>query len=333
MNPVVSENDSHPAQRSGRHWQPSADSSVDVNYDIRTDHLVKSRRETPEFGWRRAFYLATLKTINPGPSTSQRRLNAQKMLIASDIAGTYQIPVISIKGGVGKTRTVAGMGTVFGQFRTEPVIAIDADPTYGTLGSVVDPSAPASLREWLADRQLHTYPMARRHTGKNRQGLEVLSGNQDVTSPMPVDAEMFTTALARAQQFYQLALIDCSCDIEHPVMPGVLDSASGLVIVSTMQAEHARAAGRTIEWLAARNANDLLKRTVVVLNDAYRGYSRAFVKDITGQFSPYVQAVKVIPWDRHLRDAATLDFEALHRRTQLAYIELAAELASGFAAA
>jgi hypothetical protein len=44
-----------------------------------------------------------------------------------------------------------------------------------------------------------------------------------------------------------------------------------------------------------------------------------------------VQAVKVIPWDRHLRDAATLDFDALRRPTKLAYIDLAAELAGGFA--
>jgi hypothetical protein len=101
-----------------------------------------------------------------------------------------------------------------------------------------------------------------------------------------------------------------------------------------MQAEHARAAGKTIEWLAVRNGHDLLKRTVVALNDAFRGQTRAFVTtDITKQFRPYVQAVKVIPWDRHLRDAATLDFGALRRRTQLAYIALAAELASGFAQA
>ncbi|HET6734483.1 MinD/ParA family ATP-binding protein [Mycobacterium sp.] len=317
----------------GRHWQPSAGKPADINYDIRTDHLVKSRRETPEIGWRKVVHAGTLGTVNLGRSSFERRLNERKALIASNITGTYQIGVISIKGGVGKTRTVAGTGTVFGQYRSEPVIAIDANPTYGTLGAVVDPSAPASLRDWLADHQLNTYPTARRHTGKNRQGLEVLAGNRDVANPLALDAEMLGAALDRARQFYQLALIDCGCDIEHPVIPGVLNAASALVIVSTMQAEHARAAGQTIEWLAARNGHDLLKRTVVVLNDAFRGQARKFVADITDQFSPYVQAVKVIPWDRHLRDAATLDFEALHRRTQLAYIELAAELASGFAAA
>jgi MinD-like ATPase involved in chromosome partitioning or flagellar assembly len=315
---------------SGHQWQPST-GAADINYDIRTDHLVKTRRQQPESGWRKAVHSATLGTVNLGPSESERRLGEQKSLIASTIAGTYAIPVISIKGGVGKTRTVAGVGTVFAKYRTEPVIAIDADPAYGTLGRVIDPSAPASLRHWLYDEQLHTYPMARRHTGKNSEGLEVLAGNQDVADPLPVDGEMFQIALGRAQQFYQLALIDCAADIEHPVMPGVLNAASALVIVSTMQAEHARAAGQTIEWLAARNGHDLLKRTVVVLNDALNGWSKTFVADITAQFSPYVQAVKVIPWDRHLRDAATLDFDALRRPTKLAYIDLAAELAGGFA--
>jgi MinD-like ATPase involved in chromosome partitioning or flagellar assembly len=315
---------------SEHHWRPT-DSKVDINYDIRTDHLVKRRRQAPDSGWRKAVHLATFKTLNLGPSTFERQLNEQKTLIASNIEGTYQIPVISIKGGVGKTRTVACVGTVFSLYRTEPVIAIDADPTYGSLGTVVDPTAPASLRTWLDDDQLYTYPMARRHTGKNREGLEVLAGNQDVTRPLRIDAGQFSTALQRAQQFYQLALIDCPSDVEHPVMPGVLNAASAMVIVSTMQAEHARAAGQTIEWLAARNGHDLLKRTVVVLNDAFRGQTKTFVADITAQFRPYVQAVKVIPWDRHLRDAATLDFEALRRHTQLAYIDLAAELASGFA--
>jgi MinD-like ATPase involved in chromosome partitioning or flagellar assembly len=313
----------------GREWR-TKDANVDIGYDIRTDHQVKGRRQPPAVGWRKTVHEATFGLVNLGPSAFERRLDDQKALIASNIAGTYQIPVISIRGGVGKTRTVAGMGTVFGKYRTEPVIAIDADPTYGTLGTVVDPSAPSSLRSWLGDGELRTYPTARRHTGKNREGLEVLAGNRDVAESFRLDADLFCTALLRSQQFYQLALIDCTSDVEHPVMLGVLNAASALVIVSTMQAEHARAAGQTIEWLAARNGHDLLKRTVVVLNDAFHGQTRAFVADITAQFSPYVQAVKVIPWDRHLRDAATLDFGALRKHTQLAYIDLAAELAGGF---
>ncbi|MBV9088296.1 MAG: MinD/ParA family protein [Mycobacteriaceae bacterium] len=313
-------------------WQPVAD-APQVSYQIRTDELIKTRRESPEIGWRKAVYVGSFHAINLGPSAFERRLREQKALIASNIPGNYQIPMLSIKGGVGKTRTVAGVGTVFGQYRKEPVIAIDANPAYGSLGRFVDPAAVNSMRDWLADTSLNTYPKARSHTGKNRQGLEVLAGNQNVANPLSLDAEVFMDTLKRAQRFYQLALIDCGPEIDHPVIPGVLNDASALVIVATMQAEHAEAAGQTIEWLAARNAHDLLKRTVVVLNDAFHGENKAFVANMTQQFAPYVQSVKVIPWDPHLRDAVTLDFEALRPRTQLAYIELAAELATGFSTA
>jgi hypothetical protein len=44
----------------GRHWQPLAGKSADINYDIRTDHLVKSGREAPGIGWRKAVHAGTL---------------------------------------------------------------------------------------------------------------------------------------------------------------------------------------------------------------------------------------------------------------------------------
>ena len=91
---------------------------------------------------------------------------------------------MSIKGGVGKTRTTAGVGTVYATYRTEPVIAMDANPTYGRLGRLVDATATASIRDFMADDQVATYPKARSYTGKNKQGLEVLAGNQNVANPL-----------------------------------------------------------------------------------------------------------------------------------------------------
>src|SRR5919198_4366434 len=97
---------------SGKHASEQPQPRQGINYQIRTEHLVKTRREPPELGWRKAVYAATFNTVNPGRSGFERRLDEQKALIASNFPGNYQIPVISIKGGVGKTRTVAGVGTV-----------------------------------------------------------------------------------------------------------------------------------------------------------------------------------------------------------------------------
>jgi MinD-like ATPase involved in chromosome partitioning or flagellar assembly len=172
-----------------------------------------------------------------------------------------------------------------------------------------------------------------RHTGKNTQGLEVLAGNQNVANPLGLTDQLFTDALHRAQRFYQLTVIDCGNNIEHRVMRGVLAAADSLVIVGTMNYDGAEAAEKTIDWLTARNMHDLLRRSALVLNDVNRCYNRDFYMKVGERLEPRVGGMTMIPYDKHLRDSAELDFDALRTRTQLAYVELAAWLAQGFATA
>jgi MinD-like ATPase involved in chromosome partitioning or flagellar assembly len=267
-----------------------------------------------------------------GAGPGERILRDHIAKIGTSIAGNYQIAVVSIKGGVGKTRTSVGLGTVYGMYRTEPVIALDASPTYGNLGRLIDPHARSSIREFVADATVTaSYPMARYHIGKNNQGLEVLAGNQNLANPFALDADTFTEMLGRTQRFYQLSLIDCAHEIEHPVMSAVFEAADALVIVGAMNFDGVGAAEQTLDWLDARKKHDLLRRSVLVLNDVYRCQSKSFVAEVRNSLGRRVGGVKTIPWDGHLRDGSVLDFAALRRRTQLAYIEVAAWLAQGFA--
>lgn len=300
---------------------------------LRVDELVKSRKLPPEFGWRKSVYTATGHLVNLGAGPAERQLRDQISAIGANIPGNYQIGMVSVTGGIGKTRTTAGVGTAFAMYRTEPVLSIDANPTYGNLGRLIDPHATASIREFMSDNAMTAYPKARSYTGKNPQGLEVLAGNQNMANPLSLSAAMFNDTLARTRRFYQLAVIDCGPDIEHPVMEGVLSSVDALVIVGSMNFDGAVAAEQTIDWLASRNAHELLRRSVVVLNDVYRCESKKFVTSVRNSLGPRVGEVKTIPWDIHLRDGAVLDFDALNRRTQLAYIDVASWLAQGFTTA
>jgi MinD-like ATPase involved in chromosome partitioning or flagellar assembly len=300
---------------------------------LRVDELVKSRTLPPEMGWRKTVYTLTGHSVNLGAGPAERRLRDQIAAIGANIPGNYQIGILSVTGGIGKTRTTAGIGTAFALYRTEPVVAIDANPTYGNLGRLIDPHATASIREFMADTQMVAYPKARSYTGKNPKGLEVLAGNQNMANPLALSAKLFTDTLSRSQRFYQLALIDCGPDIEHPVMEAVFSAVDALVIVGAMNFDGAVAAEQTIDWLATRNAHELLRRSVVVLNDVYHCQNKEFVTKVRNSLGPRVGAVKTIPWDAHLRDGAVLDFDALRRPTQLVYIGLAAWLAQGFTTA
>lgn len=318
-----------PAER----WAPRAvpgTADSPAGQHIQLDEVVKQRREPADMGWRKAVYLSTGHLLNLGAGPAERRLLGWKARIVANIPGNYQITAISVKGGVGKTRVTAGVGSVFAELRKQPVIAIDANPTYGGLGRLIDPTIQTSVRDFLAAEDLIDYPRARYYTGQNKQGLEVLAGNQNVANPMALEARTFTDILSRARRFYQLALIDCGAEIENPVIPAVLSASDALMIVGSCSVEGGLAVETTIDWLAARNGHELLKRSVVVLNDCYRSANKDFIDHVRQTLGRRVHSVKTVPWDAHLRDAVTLDFPALQRRTQLALMELAAELAGGF---
>ncbi len=318
-----------PAER----WAPQAvplTSGSGAGQHIQLSEVTKERREPAEMGWRKVVYLSSGHLINLGAGPAERRLLDWKARIAANIPGNYQITAISVKGGVGKTRVTAGVGSVFAELRKQPVLAIDANATYGGLGRLIDPRAQTSVRDFLAAEGLVDYPRARYYTGQNKQGLEVLAGNQNVANPMALGPRTFTDTVSRARRFYQLALIDCGAEIEHPVIPAVLSASDALMIVGSCSVDGGLAVETTIDWLAARNGHALLKRSVIVLNDSYRSADSNFTKHVHETLGRRVHSVKTIPWDVHMRDAVTLDFSALQRRTRLAFMDLAAELAGGF---
>lgn len=322
----------HRRLTAAQRWAPQADPQAGSysHRHIEVGEVRKARRVPPQKGWRKAVYVSSGHLLNLGAGPAERLLLDQQDRIKANIPGNYQISAISIKGGVGKTTLVAGVGTAFRLFRSEPVIAIDANPTYGALGRLVDPDAVPSLREFVAASDLTDYPKARFFTGQNGYGLEVLAGNQNVANPLELTPKVFGDMVARARRFYQLSLVDCGAEIDHQVIPEVLSASDALMIVGSMNLEGGLAVEKTLDWLASRNGHELLKRSVVVLNDAYRCASKKYVTHLTQTLGPRVRSVKIVPWDAHLRDASPLDFDALRARTRSALIDLAAELATGF---
>ncbi|WP_287040919.1 MinD/ParA family protein [Mycobacterium sp.] len=315
-------------------WAPQADhqAAAYTHQQIQVGEVVKRHRQPPEMGWRKTVYTATFRTINLGAGPAERTLIDRKRRITTNIPGNYQITALSMKGGVGKSTLVAAVGTTLRKIRNEAVIAIDANPTYGSLGRLIarDGKPPASIREFLAHNDLTSFSVARQYFGSNDEGLEVLAGNPNVTNPLILTAQVFADTIARTQGFYQLSLVDCGAEIEHQVIPAVLSSSNALMIVGSMNLQGGLAVEKTVDWLAARNGHELLKRSFIVLTDAYRCATKKFVTEVTEKVGPRVRGVKVIPFDAHLRDAQPLVFDALRPRTQTALIELAAELADGF---
>jgi MinD-like ATPase involved in chromosome partitioning or flagellar assembly len=319
-----------PAER----WAPQADTHVGQptpTRSVKPDEVAKRRREPAEIGWRKALYKSSGGLVNLGAGKHEQKLRDWSALIKSNIPGNYQIAAVSVKGGVGKTRVTAGVGSVFALERGQPVLAIDANPTYGGLGRYIDPEAWTSIRDFLGSRdRVVDYPTARRFTGRNKQGLEVLAGNQNTASPMPLDDSTFFDTVGLTRRFYQLCLVDCGTDVENSFFKAILSVSDALMIVGSCGVDGGLAIEQMINWLAARNGHELLQRSVMVLNDANHSLDSHFQAHMGETVGKRVRSVHMIPWDPHLRDGAELDYGALRKKTRLAFMELAADLAQGF---
>jgi MinD-like ATPase involved in chromosome partitioning or flagellar assembly len=323
-----------PAVDPQQRWAPQADAHTggESIRHIQVAEVAKTRREPPTIGWRKAVYTATGRQVNLGAGKHESDLLDWTARITANIPGNYQIATVSMKGGVGKTRVTAAVGSVFAHHRGGGVIAVDADDTGGRLGGLIDPSTTATVREFLADPDALTHPKTRAYTGRNRQRLEVLASYQNVASEFAFDKQAFFETIGRTRQIYQLALVDCGA-MKGDVVKAVLSSSDALMIVGSCTVDGGLMVEKTVDWLAARRGHELLKRSVIVLNDANRSAAPRFISHVKETVGKRVKAVLTVPWDPHLRDAATLDFPALRKNTQEALLALAAQLADGFATA
>ena len=119
-----------------------------------------------------------------------------------------------------------------------------------------------------------THPRTRLYTGLNEQGLEALAGHQNVASEFDFDKKALDETLGRTRRIYQLCLVDSAEDGKRSLQGGV-SASDALMIVGSCNAEGGLAVETTVDWLAARRGHELLKRSVIVLNDAHRSRTRS----------------------------------------------------------
>ena len=298
---------------------------------IRADQLVPTPRVPPSSGWRRALYRATFGLVNVGPSAEELRQAEQEARIKAVLRGHYKIGVMG-KGGVGKTTMSASIGSIFAELRQEDrVVAIDADTSFGKLGSRVDPKATGSYWELATDQHLETFADVRSRVGNNAAGLFVLAGEASPARRRVLDPAIYREATSRLDRYFTISIVDCSSTMDSPVTQEVLRDLDALVVVSSPWVDGAATAGQTMDWLANRGLTGLLRRTVVVLNDSDGHADKRTRGILAQQFAGQGQVVVEVPFDGHLRPGGVIaGTTELAPATRRKFIEIAAALAEHF---
>lgn len=292
--------------------------------------LLRKARRAPGSGWRRAVHRLSAGAINPGDSPDDLHYQQLVERVNRPVRGDYRIAVLSLKGGVGKTTTTVGLGSIYSSLRGDRVIAVDANPDLGTLAQRIPQQTRSTVRDLLADTSIYRYSDVRAHTSQSPSRLEVLASERDPAVAEAFSEQDYRGVMRVLQRFYNIILTDCGTGLSHSAMNGVLDLANALILVSSPAIDGARSAGATLDWLQAHGYGHLVSRAVVVLSSSRSGASTIDTKQLSQHFLTRCRAVQMIPFDDHLAEGAEMDLDLLGKGTHRALVELAATVADDF---
>lgn len=281
-------------------------------------------------GWRHWLYLTT--RINLGLSPDEIYELDLYARIRRNARDSYQIGVLGLKGGVGKTAVTVALGSMMAKVRGDRILAVDADPDCGNLADRAGRQSAATVSDLLSDKDLDRYNDIRAYTSMNSANLEVLSSAEYSVARRDFNEEDWKGAVDVVSRYYNLVLADCGAGLFHSASRAVLGTVSGLVIVASASIDGARQAAVTMDWLRQNGYQDLLSRSCVVINHVTPGKTNIDVEDLVQQFERHVQPGRVIvlPWDKHIAAGTDIQLDLLDKTFRRRITELAAALSDDF---
>lgn len=296
----------------------------------RSTKARKPRRMVAQRGWRR--WVHTVTRINLGLSPDERYELDLRTRVRRAPRGSYQIGILGLKGGAGKTTVTVTLGSMLARVRSDRILVVDADAGCGNLADRAGRTSDATIADLLADKELAHYNDIRTHTSVNEVNLEVLPTAEYSASQRALSGEDWNFAAGAVSKFYNIVLADCGVGLFDPVTRGVLSTASGVVIVASASIDGARQAAVALDWLRHNGYQDLLNRACVVINHVMPEEPNIAGKDLVQQFEQQVQPgrVVVLPWDKHIAAGTEIRLDQLDPLYRRRVLELAAALSDDF---
>ncbi len=288
-------------------------------------------RPEPEGAWQHLVYTLSGHRINLGDS---KRARARKELdgrIAAPLTGGARfVPVLSRKGGVGKTTVTTLLGQALADARDDRVIAIDANPDRGTLAERIARASGKTVRDLVRARdEVVGYNDLSAIVARDETRLDVIASDTDPHVAEAFSDEDYDDVASLAAHYYSIVLTDTGTGIVHSVMGATLDRSDQLVIVSGLSVDEARLASETLTWLETNGYADRVRNAVVVLNNSRPGTPLVRPEELDSHFRSRVRAVVRMPYDPHIAAGSAIHYRDLAPETRQAARELAAVIVEG----
>jgi MinD-like ATPase involved in chromosome partitioning or flagellar assembly len=274
-----------------------------------------SRLECARAEWRELEYLSQLDARITGP-----RLH-----------NCATIAVVSPKGGVGKTTITALLGTLFSMLRRDPIVAVDTNPDFGSLGRILTPDQQwyvDDLARLVSEDGVLSLTSLDSRLGRAVHGLLVVPAPTDPLRMAALDQAAYQRLITRLKDFFSLIMLDCGTGLQDPASAAAIAAAHQVLLLTDAQPATASLVAESAELLHQWGR----PITVVVNRMPARG-SRLDLDQLS-RYIPAAHGLVVIPDD--LAAATRLAGGNFHWRDapaswQLAVRKLAVVLVSDWA--
>ncbi|WP_434619155.1 MinD/ParA family ATP-binding protein [Arthrobacter sp. A5] len=293
---------------------------------LTADRLLNPAAAPPAGGWRLWLYKLTFGSLHVGDSDKVRVQRAREHRISARLGHhTRYVPVLSRKGGVGKTTVTTLLGMALAELREDRVIAMDANPDRGTLSDRSPGRADFTARQLVQDRfSVNTFSQLSTYVARDGSRLDVLASDTDPAVAQAFDDSDYRAVTDILGRYYSIVLTDSGTGMVHSVMKGTLEKADAVVLVSGGSVDEARLASETLSWLEAHGRHDLVAKAIVVINMSSGDSTQVNIGEIEDHFRSRVSHVLRIPYDRHLAEGSRVRLDELRPATRAAAMELAA---------
>lgn len=288
-------------------------------------------RSEPEGAWQHFVYSITGHRINLGDGKKAKARKELDRRIAAPLGvGARFVPVMSRKGGVGKTTITTLLGMALADARDDRIIAVDANPDRGTLADRITHQNGKTVRDLVRERaEISGYAGVSSVVARDDTRLDVLASDADPRVSEAFSDRDYQDVATLAAHYYSIVLTDTGTGIVHSVMEATLELADQLVIVSGLSVDEARLASETLTWLETNGYAEQVRGAVVVLNNSRPGLPLVQLDELETHFRTRVRAVVRMPYDPHIAAGSAITFRDLRPATLLAARDLAATVVEG----
>ncbi|WP_228002899.1 MinD/ParA family ATP-binding protein [Nocardia australiensis] len=269
--------------------------------------------------------------FNLGLSPAEQRAEDRRSRIRRQLTSTYQIAVVSVKGGVGRTTTAATLGSTFASLRPDRVVAIDANPDFGDLATRTNRHPYGlTLRDLAQATNLDAFSAVQSFTSINTADLAVIASPWTTEANEALSGREYATAVEVLRRHYNLLLVDCGTGVLDSATATVLQTSDAVVVVTPATVGGVTGAVATLNWFASHGLHHLIAKSIVSIVHHQPAKPTVDVEAIEKLFATAQRPTCVVPYDEHLAEGGEIDLRLLDKDTGVAFEELAAHLSDSF---